>query len=420
MTIPTVSSFAVLTRSTTQAPLTPPPSLPISPTHPASNTPSTQSRCGPGRPTKTITTNTPTRVSSNPAQAPSPKPKPPTPLQTFPKPAPAPTHTRSASPYPLQLRSLHPSPQKQSEVTQQQRTNPAKVTFQTPTTQVQKQPEARLNGSPPRRANLDSDSWDTSDLAPLLKDFPQWIGVLIMITKPRISQKDMSRILMGIQKSPALFTSLETFAMALGKSYITMQRISITDNPLSPQTPVQEPIPPFPNPPPVTVQETRPVPQPDGDDPVGRSSNSASVSTLSASNSSPASTSSAIPPVPRITNGGGRNPTPPYVVRTATTDLPDHPQIELIDPPIMRELLASETDTLLMVGIQCRVHSRDSPYVRQFKGGATLAHRNRWKDISDSMNTPGCPTFISSHDRTRPYRSWNQSLPYSTSELKVP
>ena len=218
----------------------------------------------------------------------------------------------------------------------------------------------------------------------------------------------MSNLSSGIRTSPAAFVSLETFARALGKSYLTMQGLSINDIasflnipiPPPPQTPTKVPLP---NPPAVTMQGTRPAPQPDGDDPIGRSSNSSSAST------SPV-TDATIPQfsnIPRITNGGGRAPTPPYANRHPQ-DIPDHPQIEAVDPPIMRELLASETDTLMMdirgiapefhtspsipnpgnclVVIQCRVHSKDSPYVQRFKDGATWAYQHRWKDISHQNN----------------------------------
>ena len=417
MAIPTISSFAVITRSATPAPIKPSPSPSPPLTHHAPITPSNQQKRGPGRPAKTTAPIVPTHASATPRPAPSSNPRLPNPPPTLIKTLPIPTNIRSASPSPMQLRPSSPSPQK---------ANPTKVTFNTPSTTILRPPEPRLNGSPPRRANLDSDSWDTSDLAPLLKDFPQWIRMLITITKPRISQKDTSRILKGIQTAPAIFSSLENFAKALGKSNITMQDISITDIasflniplPLTPQQTIQEPSPPLPNPPSVTLQGTRPVPQPDGDDPVGRSSNSSSASTSPVSNSLPTLTTPAIQPFPRTTNGGGRSPTPSYANR-CPQHIPDHPQIEAVDPPIMRELLASETDTLMMdirgiapefntspsipnpgnclVGIQCRVHSKDSPYVRQFKEGATLAHRNRWKDISDPMEVQNTYQIPSRH-----------------------
>ena len=162
------------------------------------------------------------------------------------------------------------------------------------------------------------------------------------------------------------------------------------------------------------MQGTRPVPQPDGDDLIGRSLNSSSAST------SPV-TDTTIPQflnIPRITSGGGRAPTPSYANRQPQ-DIPDHPQIEAVDPPIMRELLASETDTLIMdirgiapefhtspsipnpgnclVVIQCRVHSKDSPYVQRFKDGATWAYQHRWKDISDQKNGTQASQLPSRH-----------------------
>jgi hypothetical protein len=238
--------------------------------------------------------------------------------------------------------------------------------------------------------------------------------MLITTTKPRIPREIVSRLSSGIKKSSTPFTSLESFAKAIGKSYLTMQGSTLIDIasylniPLPSPTPptiAQAPTLPTPNPPPVILQGNRSIPQPDGDDPIGRSSNSSSAST---SPETPTALS-------RNKSGGGRASTPPYAVRERQREIPDHQQIELIDPPIMRELLASETDTLMMdirgiapefntspsvpnpgnclVGIQCRVHAKDSPYVQQFKNGATWAHKNRWKDISN-LDNDGTSTRI--------------------------